>query len=45
MFDEIFAHRGIEDEGDFLPMISIEEEEEPQDGEGIPEILPVLALK
>ncbi len=45
MFDEILAHRGIEDEGDFLPMISIEDEEEPVNGEGLPEVLPVLALK
>lgn len=45
MFEEIFAHRNIEDEGDFLPMISIEDEEEPQNGEGIPDMLPVLALK
>lgn len=45
MFDEILAHRGIEEEGDFLPMISIEEEEEPVNGEGIPSALPVLALK
>lgn len=45
MFEEILAHRGIEEEGDFLPMISIEDEEEPVNGEGIPEVLPVLALK
>lgn len=45
MFEEILAHRGIEEEGDFLPMISIEDEEEPVNGEGIPDILPVLALK
>lgn len=45
MFDEILAHRGIEDESDFLPMISIEEEDEPVNGEGLPEVLPVLALK
>lgn len=45
MFEEILAHRGIEEEGDFLPMISIEDEEEPVNGEGIPDVLPVLALK
>ncbi|MBP8238807.1 MAG: endopeptidase La [Saprospiraceae bacterium] len=45
MFEEILAHRGIEEEGDFLPMISIEDEDEPINGEGIPEVLPVLALK
>lgn len=45
MFDEMLTHRGIEEEGDFLPMISIEEEDEPLNGEGIPEMLPVLALK
>lgn len=45
MFEDLFAHQGFEDEGDFLPLISIEEEEEPHANEIFPEVLPILALK
>ena len=45
MFEEFFAHQGFDDDGDFLPLISIDEDEELQKGETYPEILPVLALK
>ena len=45
MFEEFFAHQGFDDDGDFLPLISIDEDEELQKGEIYPEILPILALK
>lgn len=45
MFEELFAHQGFDDDGEFLPLISIEEDEELQNNETYPDILPVLALK
>lgn len=45
MFEDFFAHRGFEDEADFLPMIPIEDEEEASPEEVYPEVLPILALK
>ncbi len=44
MFEELLLHRQLEDESDFLPFISVEEEEEDKN-EYIPEELPILALK
>ncbi len=45
MFDDFFTHQGFDDDGDFLPLMSIDEEQEPSGNESIPDILPVLALK
>ena len=45
MFEDLFAHQGFEDDGDFLPLISIEEEGESHTDETFPTVLPVLALK
>lgn len=45
MFEDYFAHKGFEDEGEFLPLISIDEEEDFDTDEDIPSILPILALK
>jgi len=45
MFEELLVHQGFDDDGDFLPLMSIDEEEEPDKNESYPEILPVLALK
>jgi ATP-dependent Lon protease len=45
MFEELIAHPGFDEDGDFLPLMSIEEEGEPDNDETYPEILPVLALK
>lgn len=45
MFEDFFAHRGIEDEADFLPMLPFEDDEETDPDESYPEVLPVLALK
>jgi ATP-dependent Lon protease len=44
-FEEFFRVQGFEDEGDFSPMISIEEEDEKEISEVFSEILPILALK
>ncbi|NUQ25123.1 MAG: endopeptidase La [Saprospiraceae bacterium] len=45
MFEEIFANQSFEEDADFLPLISMGEEEETQENEDFPEILPVLAVK
>ena len=46
MFDNLFAMQQFEDdEGDFLPLITIEEEDENSIKESYPDILPILALK
>ncbi|MCB0564619.1 MAG: endopeptidase La [Phaeodactylibacter sp.] len=45
MFEEIFSHQRFEDDADFLPLLSVEEEEEEDFDESYPEILPLLALK
>lgn len=46
MFEEIFAQQGgFEDEVDFFPLMPMEEEEEIQNDEVFPTVLPVLALK
>jgi ATP-dependent Lon protease len=44
MFEAIF-HQRFEDDGDFLPLISIEDEDEAKSDEVFPETMPVLALK
>lgn len=44
MFEEIFSVSSVE-EGDFMPIISVEDEEIPAGGETMPSVLPVLALK
>ena len=45
MFDDILFHQQFEEEGDFLPLISVEEEDDTQNDEVFPEVLPVLELK
>lgn len=45
MFDELILHQRFEDDGDFLPLISIEDEDETKSQEVFPEVLPILALK
>ncbi len=45
MFEEFFAQRGFEEEADFLPLISIDDEDESLPGDVAPEELPLLALK
>ena len=41
MFEELLMHRRLEEESDFLPFISVEEEVADKD-EHIPDELPVL---
>ncbi len=45
MFEQFFYPQKIDSDSDFMPMISIDEEEEPNETEIYPEELPVLALK
>lgn len=45
MFDEILNHHSFEEDADFLPLISMEEEDETESNERFPSELPVLALK
>lgn len=45
MFDEILNHHSFEEDADFLPLISMEEEDDTQSNERFPDELPVLALK
>lgn len=45
MFEELFSSQKFEEETDYLPLISIEEEEEPNIDEDFPKALPILALK
>ncbi len=46
MFEDIFFQQGFDEESDFLPLISIDEEEQVKDNEvAIPDVLPILALK
>jgi ATP-dependent Lon protease len=45
MFEEIFTPHSFEEDADFLPLISIEEEDDTESNEQFPAELPVLALK
>ncbi|MEZ4994479.1 MAG: endopeptidase La [Saprospiraceae bacterium] len=45
MFEEIFTPHSFEEDADFLPLISIEEEDDTESNEQFPPELPVLALK
>lgn len=45
MFEELKMMPGFEEEGDFMPFISLDENEERDENESIPDQLPVLALK
>jgi ATP-dependent Lon protease len=46
MFEDFYAHQGFDDDGDFLPLISIDEgDDDPQEIEDFPELMPILALK
>ena len=43
--DIMFKAQGFEDDGDFMPLITIDEEDENSIDEEVQEVLPVLALK
>ena len=45
MFEDFFTNQNFEDDGDFLPLITIEEEDETEIPSDFPEVLPILALK
>ena len=45
MFEEMVAPQGFDEDGDFLPLISMEEEDESQLNDTFPEVLPILPLK
>ncbi|NUO02079.1 MAG: endopeptidase La [Saprospiraceae bacterium] len=45
MFEEMVAPQGFDEDGDFLPLISMEEEDESQLNDAFPEVLPILPLK
>lgn len=45
LFDEIYASQRFDEEGEFMPLITIEEEDEQNINDAYPEVLPVLALK
>ena len=45
MFEDYFGNKDIEEEGDFLPMLSMDAEEDFQTQEPYPDTLPILALK
>lgn len=45
MFEDLLLGSNVVEESEFMPIISVEDEEEPQNGAEIPELLPVLALK
>src|SRR5690349_11696206 len=44
MFEDIFTTSSLE-ETEFMPIISVDEDDEPHSGEDMPDLLPVLALK
>ncbi len=45
LFDEMYAPEGFDEEGEFMPLITIEEEDEASIKDPYPNVLPVLALK
>lgn len=45
MFEQLLFPRGFEEEGDFLPFIPADDDDDAQNQEDIPDNLPVLALK
>ncbi len=45
MDHKILFSQGFDEDGDFLPLMTMDEENEPGSGETYPEVLPVIALK
>ena len=45
MFEEIKLQPGFEEENEFMPLIAMEEQDESEMEESLPDILPILALK
>ncbi len=45
MFDELRYMANLADEGDYMPLISVSDDEENTESEAFPQVLPLLALK
>jgi len=45
MFEDILVANTVAEESEFMPIISVDEDDEPHNGEELPELVPVLALK
>lgn len=45
MFDEFFAPQGFDDDNEFMPIISMDDEDESYEIDSFPTTLPILALK
>ncbi len=43
--ENFFIPQSIDEDGDFMPLLSVEEEEDIATGENFPEVIPILALK
>ena len=45
IFENLFIPHSLEEEGEFMPLLSIDEDEDTKSSESFPDTLPVLALK
>src|SRR5690606_19141032 len=45
LFDNILAQQRFDEEGDFIPLLSLEEELDNNTNDSLPDVLPVLAVK
>ena len=45
MFEDLLMTNAAVEESEFMPIISVDEDDEPHTGEDMPELVPVLALK
>jgi ATP-dependent Lon protease len=45
MFDDFFAPKGFDEESEFMPLLSIDDEEDAHESGDFPTTLPILALK
>lgn len=45
MFEELYMNQSFEEESDFLPLVTVENEGEAKEDEHFPQTLPILALK
>lgn len=45
MFEDLLMTNAAVEESEFMPIISVDEDDEPHNGEDMPELVPVLALK
>ncbi len=45
MFEDLITANTLTEESEFMPIISVDEDDEPHNGEEMPDLVPVLALK